>query len=583
MVAAGAANTPAIDGGDGYFFGGRWVPLTRAVELAAVRFRSSLSLAGQTLSLQTVSVGATIEPFATPPSTRLTLVRLAVPGQSGAATRSSVDVLHAAQSTLQDLNDLPDVEFAFPVLVNPTTGRKLIPTDEIVAKLVPGVTAESVTAAGALRAIRTLWGTTDEVLFQLTNPKTQSPLTVANELVRSGRVLWAEPSFLQEYQTAAAPNDPQFASQWHLHNTAQNAGATADADVDAPEAWDLTTGSSGITIAVIDNGVETTHEDLAAGIYTNAGETPGDGLDNDGNGYIDDVNGWDFYRADNNANPAISTDNHGTAVAGVAAGRGNNSVGISGACQSCRILPVKVAEGSSSFATDTVIADAIRYAASFADALNNSWGGGAPSSVIQSAIQWARTNGRGGRGSAVLFASGNGATGAQLRRAPTTSGEGFPVGTYRIRFEYAKDASGSAGDDTVWLPWIYFTTGETLTFESGALPSGCTTGGTGGGGGWSTITDPTHTDEGFGLTRVAKAATIGDSQSTYIDCVRTFSTIWAVYTYAWASSPVRDLPGGRLLQDSHRPGGERLIRKHHLLRRGRAVSRSERGLPGCTP
>src|SRR5262249_32548401 len=161
--------------------------------------------------------------------------------------------------------------------------------------------------------------------------------------------------FLEDVLKDAVPNDPLFPQQWHLNNTGQG-GGTPGADVKAPAAWDLTTGSSSIVIAVVDDGVEKTHPDLAANIFVNSHEIPGNGIDDDGNGYIDDVNGWDFSGNDNDASPGAS-DFHGTSVAGVAAGRGNNGIGVTGACQTCRILPVKLPSSG----TLTVFANAIQY------------------------------------------------------------------------------------------------------------------------------------------------------------------------------------------------------------------------------
>ncbi|MFM6269808.1 MAG: S8 family serine peptidase, partial [Dolichospermum sp.] len=91
----------------------------------------------------------------------------------------------------------------------------------------------------------------------------------------------------------AFPNDPSFNQLWGLHNTGQN-GGTPDADIDAPEAWDIQTGNPNLVIGVIDTGVDYNHPDLVGNIWTNSGEIANDGIDNDGNGYIDDIRGWDF-------------------------------------------------------------------------------------------------------------------------------------------------------------------------------------------------------------------------------------------------------------------------------------------------
>ncbi|MFW5750107.1 MAG: S8 family serine peptidase [Planctomycetota bacterium] len=90
------------------------------------------------------------------------------------------------------------------------------------------------------------------------------------------------------------PDDEHFDSLWGLHNTGQS-GGTDDADIDAPEAWAQTTGSDSVLAAVIDTGIDYTHPDLAANIWTNPGKIPDNGIDDDDNGYVDDVHGYDFF------------------------------------------------------------------------------------------------------------------------------------------------------------------------------------------------------------------------------------------------------------------------------------------------
>src|SRR5262249_47491009 len=108
-------------------------------------------------------------------------------------------------------------------------------------------------------------------------------------------VAFAEPDYHVSLQMV--PNDPDFDKTYGLNNDGQN-GAVDDADIDAPEAWDVTTGSHDTIVAVIDTGVDYTHPDLAANIWTNPGEIPGNGKDDDHNGYIDDVHGYDFVNHD---------------------------------------------------------------------------------------------------------------------------------------------------------------------------------------------------------------------------------------------------------------------------------------------
>ena len=136
--------------------------------------------------------------------------------------------------------------------------------------------------------------------------------------------------------------DPLFPEQWGLENTGQ-AGGTPDADIDAPEAWTVTQGDPGQIVAVLDTGMDLDHPDLIDRLWTNTGETPGDGIDNDGNGFIDDVNGWDFYGDDGVIPDNVPEDItwHGTAVASAVAAT-RNDVGIAGVAPATTIMPIRV-------------------------------------------------------------------------------------------------------------------------------------------------------------------------------------------------------------------------------------------------
>jgi len=498
---------------DYYYFGDVRIPLDRSTTECVVKFKTT-SVEARKALLAGLTPGTLLEQEVLVEGRAFHL--LTIPPDSTAVITSVIDQLRSKN----------EVEVVANVFYYPATGTRMLPTDEIIVKLRAGRgKQELVDLAATLgaRVVRTMQGASDELVLRLDEPKSANALVTAQILHDTGQFEWAEPNFIREYQKSAIPNDPRFGQQWHLNNTGQGGGLFG-ADVEASSAWDLNQGSSAITIAIVDDGVEKTHEDLAANLFVNPGEIAGNGIDDDDNGYIDDVSGWDFNNNDNDASPT-SSDFHGTAVAGVAAARGNNSLGVTGACQNCKILPVKIF--SPSFAGDTAAGNAIRYAGSLADVVNNSWGGGPPSSAIQSAIQSATTTGRGGKGSAVLFATGNSASGMGLINGPPLA-----AGTHRFRWTYLKDSSLVAGDDTTWVAWALFPGGQLVNFQSGGLPAGWTTGGN---SSWTTVTDPRHSDESMCFTRAAKAGPLGHNQSNYLEVVKTLPA-GNFFSYQWISS-----------------------------------------------
>jgi subtilisin family serine protease len=216
------------------------------------------------------------------------------------------------------------------------------------------------------------------------------------------RLRYAEPNYIVALQ-ATIPNDSFFLSeQWALYNTGQS-GGTAGADIDAPRAWDLQRGSSGLTVAVVDTGIKYDHPDLAQNIWSNPGEANcTDGVDNDGDGYIDDCRGWDFVNGDNNP---MDDYGHGTHVAGIIGARGNNALGIAGVAWTIQLMPIKVF-ASNGLAQDNWIVPGIMYAVDRgARIINYSAAFPAPSQAQNDAVRYAHDHG-------VLFvcAAGTGGT-----------------------------------------------------------------------------------------------------------------------------------------------------------------------------
>lgn len=198
------------------------------------------------------------------------------------------------------------------------------------------------------------------------------------------RIEYIEPNYIVQ-AVDLFPNDPRFATQWNLHNTGQTNG-TADADIDAPEAWSLRTGGD-VLVGVIDTGVDWRHEDLAASIFVNTREIPDNRSDDDGNGFIDDVRGWDFVNEDNDPD---DDNGHGTHVAGTIAAIGNNGVGVTGVAWTARILPLKFMSAIGFGSTSDAIR-AVEYATMMGVRLtNNSWGGIGFSRSLRDAVEAAR-------------------------------------------------------------------------------------------------------------------------------------------------------------------------------------------------
>ncbi|MDH3268744.1 MAG: S8 family serine peptidase, partial [Ignavibacteria bacterium] len=156
-------------------------------------------------------------------------------------------------------------------------------------------------------------------------------------------------------QFANFPDDPMFNQQWGLHNTGQS-GGTPDADIDAPEAWDLNTGGvtalgDTIVVAIVDGGCQLNHPDLT--YWYNWNEIPGNSIDDDGNGYIDDIRGWNAY----NNTPNVPSSSHGTHVSGISGAKGNNNLGVSGVNWNVKVMPIA---GSSS--NEATVVAAYAYA-----------------------------------------------------------------------------------------------------------------------------------------------------------------------------------------------------------------------------
>jgi serine protease len=199
-------------------------------------------------------------------------------------------------------------------------------------------------------------------------------------------VLYAEANFVHEL--AVTPNDPSFGSLWGLHNTGQT-GGLPNADINAPEAWNITKGSNSVVIGVLDSGVDYTHSDLAANIFTNPGEIAGNGIDDDANGWIDDIHGINTIAE---SGDPMDTNGHGTHVSGTIAARGNNGLGVVGVNWNATIVACEAFNYSGSTADILQCMDYFLELKTRPNnpvnivATNNSWGGGGFSQALYDAI-----------------------------------------------------------------------------------------------------------------------------------------------------------------------------------------------------
>jgi subtilisin family serine protease len=365
-----------------------------------------------------------------------------------------------------------------PVYVHEDSGLEMIPTGKIVVKLkkqddLAGLAALNSKLGTTLdRPIR---GTADQYVLAVPEVTAGALFALCTALRNEPAVEWAEPDFIsQAVKHAVRPNDPLFdPNQWHLK------------EINAPEAWDIVTGSDQIIIAFLDDGMDCRHEDLIGALPSNAGEIADNGQDDDGNGWKDDVNGWNFHDDNNNPNPASLWDDHGTQVAGVAAATGNNGKGGVGCAFGCKLMPLKVIRDDALDSTLDILnracAEALYYAAGQTADGHGRWRGadvisislGFPeTNLVYAALKFAVQHGRNDRGCPTLCAAGNSGSGWMQYRI-----YGIPAGTHHYRWEMVRDGGGSDGKDTVWLDSIVWPGGTVELVKDWGLPTDWKTGG----------------------------------------------------------------------------------------------------------
>ena len=273
-------------------------------------------------------------------------------------------------------------------------------TQQVIVKFKSGIQTAQAQILQSTLGATTLKTTTltGAQLWDVDNHSTEDAILA---LKNNPLVEYVEPNYrlsLAKTTPLATPNDPGYDRLWGLHNTGQT-GGSLDSDIDAPEAWEIAQGDN-VVVGVIDSGIDYTHPDLRNNLWTNPGEIANDGIDNDGNGYIDDYYGYDFV---NNDSDPFDDQGHGTHVAGTIAAQANNNTGVIGVAPNAKVMALKFLGANGGGSTFDAI-EAINYAVMMgADLTNNSWGGGGPSQALYDAIANA-----GSAGQLFVASAGNG-------------------------------------------------------------------------------------------------------------------------------------------------------------------------------
>lgn len=183
---------------------------------------------------------------------------------------------------------------------------------------------------------------------------------IMEQMAKNPDIEYAQPNY--KLTIDSIPNDELFSQQWGLMNSGQlisGIKGQEGIDINISKAWELSSGSPSTVVGVLDTGIDKNHEDLKDNIYTNSNEIAGNSIDDDGNGYVDDINGWDFINNDSTIYDSSELDKHGTHIAGIIAA-GANDIGIAGTAPGVKIMPLKFIDGDTGYTSDAI--SAIEYA-----------------------------------------------------------------------------------------------------------------------------------------------------------------------------------------------------------------------------
>ncbi len=266
---------------------------------------------------------------------------------------------HFARAMNLETSESGVVEYAGPLLRMVAGDFTLVATSQVIVQFDLAATVSTIDSLNAEHGVLVAFKTPfkpNHFLLQLAPQSSGDALQIARQYNQLAMVEYAYPNFLSGMSTALVPNDPFFPKQWHLSNDGRH-GGTAGADIQAVDAWDIEVGKPDVVIAVIElNGFEVDHPDLQPNLWDNPGELGGD---QDSNGFMGDQHGWNFggcvppgggvqSAGDPGLTPPCGSSDlgvgplrHGTAVAGLAAARGNNGTGVTGVCQLCRLMLIR--------------------------------------------------------------------------------------------------------------------------------------------------------------------------------------------------------------------------------------------------
>jgi hypothetical protein len=287
-------------------------------------------------------------------------------------------------------------------------------------------------------------GTNLENIYLLHVPEYLDITSIVRDYCLCSDIVYAEPNYNGYLPTI--PNDEYFPQQWPLNNSGQYDG-NPDCDIDAVEAWDVQKGSSNIVIASVDSGVDYYHEDLADNIWTNDDEIPSNGLDDDSNGYIDDIVGWDFVENDNTPldNPSAPQYGHGTRCAGIHSAVTDNNIGVAGVAWYCKTMVVRCYYDHYD---TTKYANGIIYAANNgADVINIEMAISSNSELIKDAVDYAYD-----KGCFMCAAAGNKNSSSEYYPAAYENVVG--VGATNQRDERCDEDDWGQGRGSNWGEWV---------------------------------------------------------------------------------------------------------------------------------